>query len=1662
MFIPPAELREIERLQDANLHLKAHEIAKPLGDLRLWEGTEGILIASQLAHALGATEEASRLTSRAWHRDPGDSSAIFYYSIQLLEKRGPLPALMFMRKFPDFKADDKLMSWWFSLYGQLHSSLRDFSVSERWHKEAMAACPGEPWVWVSRSYSLHEQDLFDAALESARRGLELSPTRRSTVSSTAHFLTLLERDQEALELLSSVVDKVENAWLVKQLAELQAELGMNSEAYITLQKCFGLLPLLDEETGKWLYGNLSDTAYLIGDIEKALEYAGKVSDGFYNKVRENLADPGHRSTRVLLDVGFLHQHHVTCAPATISNLSRYWKKNADHLELVDAICYDGTPSYKERIWAESNGWATREFTLNWEDATSLLDRGVPLTLATIYPGGGHLQAIIGYDSRRKTYLVRDPYHRRTGEVLAEELQEDQKSSGPRVMALVPVESREVIEGAGRSLFESEIYDLLHQVEAALEKHDRETALAASNELDERFPGHRLTFAAHWAISSYDANELGVRSALQALLNLFPDDVNLRLSDISISASFTGRLERLDKLEAYSLAKSSDPLIWQMFGFELGFDAKKHRRALHWIFRSVRKSPNNGLTYRFIADILWSQRRFDEATELYRFASCLNDKDEQFAYSYFLAMRFLKREDEAIEVLADRFERFGKQSGLPVQSLFNALRELGRVDEAFDVLQRALEKRPDDGELKLYVADARAQFGRTEDARSLLEVARTCSSETAWLRSAAKIHQITGELAGALSMWREVLEVDPTAFDAHENIAFLLKGLEGVPAVKEYLRRICRKFPRNRRLQVLRLQYLNEEPDEAIAVLRDLIRSDPEDVWSLRELSYWYMQVGKYGQALDMAEQALAADPNDATSHWFRGHALEFSKQYSEAAKAYRHSIGLNVDHVNSISSWLRITRTLEHKREVLETVWSELNTQVSMGDGLFEYRESASRILDRKSLLAKLQDYAAGNRRSWFAHSAVIQQLAELGNTNEALDLAEEAVRRFPLVHQIWNDLALVCRLRGDAVGEIEALRTAISINPLWSYGVQRLAEAYHRVGRFEESRDLLIDALARLPFDNFLLGYLADCYWSLGQNDAAIKTARRAVTFEPDYKWAWNSIKRWAEKTGDGELPARLARELTVKKPKDIRAWINLAEMLDNDTFSTEQMEAIDAALRIDPYSPTALSIKARVLCNARRFDEAIAVARTVLTDGHRPEQLRFNEADIEAMRGNRSACLDVLIELTESSPDYLAGWSRLADIYRTDPERDHEYRKASLQLVRLAPHEPVSYGYLAEACLKLDLKEEAREALQQAVNLEPTYDYAVVTLFDLLLNSNDISGAEDLVESVKAASSAAGLPIAVELAIQKNDKDRVFLLLKELLTQREVERESLDRTMEKVTGFVGRRDRSLLEVLRDVSAAENVDPVTGRYFIEAVWRTESKRGCETALAGIAGNSKLWAHAASRYMEILAEAKPRELTRFIDEHSALLAAETESWGATGYQLCNQNDAARMSQWFAGWQSRDGLMPWMLWNYSIVLRRDGKASEADEISSAAVWLRRDESVDLHLTMIGLTQFRKRNFGEARTIVSRINPGTMSDWDRFFYNVLKESLWATECLQSGDIEGAKAIGDSIASSITVFDPKNKDRMVRDQVVDSLYMLLDLIGSKWFSIRTKARLLYFRYM
>ncbi len=343
-----------------------------------------------------------------FRENPYGPEVLYFYVWCRIERRGPLSAWEFLKRageLPD--APHKTRADWYALHSRVLAMLRDFEAAEHWLQRARLIAEDRPWIWVEYAYLLEREDRYDESLAAAQHALKLQPWYRPAVQAAAHELTLLSRHDEARSLLREAATHLESGDVLVQLAMLEAEQDLHREAADHTEQAMQLFPLLEKDYRKWLCARRCDAEYRLGNDQKAVELAREAGGPFYDQLAEKLS-ANAEGRRVALPVGFVRQHHVTCAPATLSAISRYWSMAADHLDVAERICYDGTPAHSERCWAEENGWLAREFTVTWESAQALIDRGLPFTLTTVMPGASHLQAAIGYDSRLRTLVVRDP------------------------------------------------------------------------------------------------------------------------------------------------------------------------------------------------------------------------------------------------------------------------------------------------------------------------------------------------------------------------------------------------------------------------------------------------------------------------------------------------------------------------------------------------------------------------------------------------------------------------------------------------------------------------------------------------------------------------------------------------------------------------------------------------------------------------------------------------------------------------------------------------------------------------------------------------------------------------------------------------------------------------------------------------------------------------------------------------------------------------------------------------------------------------------------------------------------------------------------------------------------------------------------------------------
>jgi tetratricopeptide (TPR) repeat protein len=1337
--LAPEQLASVLDLYEQGLYLQAYELGRSIAPLKAWGNTEARILAGRMAGNLGGPKLGDWHFVRAYRRAPDHPETCWYFANYLANRRGPLFAWEFMRRKGDFPhAAPELRAHWFALHGTVLGRLRDFDAAADWLVRAEKTDASHPWIALERAALYALEDRHDDAEQAARRALAMRPWYRPAVQWVAHFLVEKERDGEAVELLTDAAARLESCAIYTQLAALQIELKRYEDCGRSLDEFERLAPLLEKELAEWLAARRSDVAYYLGDFEQAREQAKKVSGRFYETIAGRLEDPPPDARRVELNVGFVRQHHQTCAPATLAAICKFWHMPGEHLEMAAAISYAGTPHHSERRWAEEHGWVVREFTVTWDSAVALLDRGIPFTLTTTEPTTSHLQACIGYDARRGTLVIRDPSLRNQAELLADGLFERYRSTGPRGKALVPSEWAHRLTGLG--LPDAALYDHLYALERGLEVHDRDRAERAWRAMRDVAPDHRLSWDARRTLARYDADQTQILACVDELLKRFPEDTALQLARAACLRELSRRDDHLAVLKTLADRSPTDPVCWQRYAAELAFDAREHPRALALLRRSVRATPAAAGNYYQLANIRWAQRRFDDALALYRFAFCLEDKDEFLARAYFRAARSRARTAEALDVLKRRFERFGARSWLPARTLYGAYAELERLPEAFAVLEDAMRLRPDDGDLVLFVAEMAGQHGDFDRAEGLLARAEGKSQPTVWLRTAANLASARGDLARARTLWAEVVRVEPLAEDAHRALADRLADTQGREAAKAHLAATCERFPHNYALTRLYLDWLR---DDGVAagepVVRRLIEIHPADAWARRELAWYLLEQGRLDEAARETEIARQLEPTAVATFNVLGQLHARQGHVEEAKEAYRQAIRTAVDYEYALHELVALCETHVERREALRFVHQELVRQVIYGEALLAFRDVALLALEPDELLKILREALDARPDLWHAWAAVVRQLLDADRPDEAHALARQAVERFPLLPALWLDLARACRLRKDDAGEIDALDRALQINPTWTVALRQLADAYERRGQPDIARTTLERAVARAPLAAINHYELAELRWRHGEREAALDCVRHAFDLDPGLDRAWDRLCDWSRRLEKPEVALDAAKALTGRRAGEARSWLRLAQAwmrlprrpdADQEKLRVDEtLRAFDAAIALNPRNPDYHDQKAAALAQARRFDEARAACRPPAWGAKPPLMLRGRSAWVAAQEGKFDEAIAQMRAVLQEDPKYYWAWTQVADWCQAT-SRFADYLQAANEMCKLAPHTAVPLAYRGEAKLRTGDPAGGTADLREALALTPDYALPGILLFDEALAAGDLPEARRLLE--------------------------------------------------------------------------------------------------------------------------------------------------------------------------------------------------------------------------------------------------------------------------------------------------------------------------------------------
>lgn len=1486
-------LLRVEALYDQGLYRQALDAADAAwGPASQWRSTEQAVLGSRILSHLGCYRTSVALVLRCWRRESRDFELCFAYVRTLMNHRGPYLARRALLQFDSMPMADEQRARWLGLAAFIHGTYRDWEKAHACVDEAMRLAVEPGLFHYERSWLYELQDRYEEALQE----LALFPTDvpnqlRMQMYGRSRLLEISGHAEQSLQLLQDAFQRFESVDVGMSLHSRLTASGNLDAADACLDRIRALVPASGMVTmGEDISIAHADILYRRGDYDGALAALAPVRGYYFRQVRESLEKSRHEGIRCELDVPFIRQHHMTCAPATLAALWRYHGHVIDHLTLAEAICYDGTSDLAERRWIEGQGWAIREFELNLDDVRRLIDAGCPIGLSTVEPGSAHMQAIIGYDTRKGIYLLRDPYYPSVRELLIEGAHEAYAATGPRCMVAVPPERRDWLYSL--PLRQADRYDEYFLLQQALDDNRREDALTQASLLEVNAPGHRLSLWAQRSLAHYDNDILRQLAMTNALLEQFPRDLNLLAAKSRMLGDLGREAERLQFLEATCRFGINHPYLTLALAEQMAKDNRRTRETRRLLHDILKRQPLNSSAWWVLAGQHWDALEREEAFDCYRLCVCIEDKVEAFASSYFKAARFLRRGDEALAYLARRIEWLGKLSANPFITYARALDLLERTPDVLGVLETALQQHPEDAWLVAESFDYLASAGEYRRAEALLAEKGHVLSEVVRLYKQARLMQVQADAPAELACFQRILALQPRNDNAASNVARLLHETVSLESALAFLDEKLEANPYNLWLLHEKLRYVNKLP---LATRRPLIEAmhglHPEDARLAAAQARIWRGEGRHAEALALIRQAVAIDPDTVWLHLVEGDICMEQEDAAAARSAYEKAILISVDAENAFAKLLDTHVTFEEKKGALKFIHAELMRQVSFGNGILEFQSLARRYLPDADVHDFLRNAVELRPDLWQSWVGLGSFLLNTNQLDQAASVLDEAVKRFPLLPRVLLERGEVARLQQDYERAEQSIRAAIDINPNYGLAVTKLADVLELRAQPAEALAAIEKGLRLDPMYTAYYGYQSDLLWRMERHDEAFDAVYKVLKIDPDYGWGWDRLREWGAVLNRHAEIEVLVRLLLDKFPDSAWLWRQCAASTEDRALKHEWLQkAIDLA----PHQNDALLARCDLLVEEGLVHEARALLDSHYAGRAKPSEVSTYDAWLIRRTGRLNEAIVGLEAVVREDPGHYNAWRMLMQWHSDAGNADDCFRCAR-QCVALYPQSANVLGMVAEYLLrhantdnKEAIKLEACEYLHRAINQEHTNVFNFLTLMDIYLDDGDLEASEKLFARVLIdASNPYVMARRLRLLLLRNDVPAALQHYRQLLLH-PVENDWV-RT-QPCQWFIEQQQKSAVwALLQEVAVMEPAPVLAARAWMHClVAEGAEAKPVADALAKIASHQDFWREAIVYALH--GEAGPEQLSVWLWQYSAGIKGDAVIWSALAAFRAGQND----------------------------------------------------------------------------------------------------------------------------------------------------------------------------
>ena len=1377
-LLKPEEIHSTKRIKlindycDQGLYLDAlDEAQSQWGNIHTWQGKNKLLIAIRITEHLGSQRRADAILLHLWRNNKFEAevlSQVFFYQWSTL---GPILTMEWLADVKSyFQRTSKDKAVFYAMRSALLREMKHFSLSETLLDKAIQLDDKNTWFTILKIRTLVDQEQFDDAKQLVNKYYAKYPSANS-LRLKAYVLEESEDFNASLTFISKDNSHFQSASLLLQLAHMQSINHDYNACQATLCRYLEIRISSDKSNEQLLISLQGQIAIEHGNTDLAVQILKDHKRYYWKSIAQNIQNSKGNKNSKLLNVPFLRQTHLTCAPTTLAAISQYWGFNHNSNEIAEQICFNGTPSTLQRKWLRDHDFKFIEFELNVDLAYALIDQGVPFTLVTTAGFNSHLQAVCGYDKQLGTLSIMDPSSSVKQEVLAQESIDSEAYLGAHCCAIVPQDKTALL--ADLTFPASELFVLLDKFQNADNNRDFNLAQQALDEMIQLSPTHRITLQTKRAVAIENGDTKQIQDVNLQLLSRYPNETLLHNSLLICGKQLGTQEQSINELAEY-LKHNTDHDLLVTYFTEIYNNNSQIQEIENTVYKLKQQAYHSDRAIYALANYYWSIQDHITATEYYLIAHCMDDTNNRYVESYFKAARYLGQQNEALATLKLRYEKYKRRSISPAISLYHAYELLDLENQGLIYLYDALSIHPDDKDLIDVIAHKLITLQKFAKLESLQPIIEKSLSKNDFNEIKARTDSKQGRIEEALTYYQAMYKQSPFITRFANNYFSLLERNNNQTQINHELDALHQ----NHKTNTLVLDYIIDwhsddlvKQDAFISMLT--VRPNYSDV--RRQYIDLLEQLGKHQEALKIAEASCKLVTNEVQNTAYLANCYLSNNLINEAKQTARKVLSNNVDNKLAFDTLLNACSDDIETLNALEFVLAKMKSQVMFGDAAWHFWFKAKTFASNE-MLSEFIDYIIKHYpHQWSTYSIASMYYMQLNETNQASEILQKGITKFPLVSRLYCDQACIHEAQGEPDKAIEQYKIALQNDSSCTDIAIQLVQLLETRNQFDDAAVIIKHSLKYNFSDGSLHGYLADIYIQQGNEEAALDSLSCAVEQFDDYLWAWDKIVTVAaslnakNKLDTDKYAYQLAKGFTDKTPHLAQRWCALAYVSDD---ADEKLQHLETALQCNIRYLPAHREKIMLSMNIGDYRTAQTLVMTTPWGDNLPMALIPIKFDILERSGQHRQAISYLKKTLSKTCGYSHLWRKLYKLLEKN-ENSAEIIVCSKIQAALNPHDPDVLSQTGENLIKYGNQQTEKtgdEYLFKAYQLAPNDENIVITYADRLANRNKLEQALRVLTTLeKSCQSSYVTSRKIQILSQRQRHNEALALLKPMLALRE-----------------------------------------------------------------------------------------------------------------------------------------------------------------------------------------------------------------------------------------------------------------------------------------------------